>query len=81
MVANAAQSLGLVAFLREDRAAGGIFTDLHANARVIVLGRSPRDVGAVAESWTPLQPDPSSAIWTDDYSNILGAMLRKQLVW
>ena len=81
VVANAAQSLGLVAFLREDQAAGGIFTDLHANARVIVLGRSPGDVGAVAASWTPLQPDPSSATWTDDYSNILGAMLRKQFAW
>jgi len=80
-VANVAQSVGLVAYLREDRAAGGILKDLHANARVVVLGRSPRDVGAVAESWTRLQPDPSGATWTDDYSNILGAMLRKQFAW
>jgi spermidine synthase len=81
VIANAAQSLGLVAFLRQDDAAGGMSTDLNANARVVVLGRSPGDVGAVAASWTRLQPDPSSATWTDDYSNILGAMLRKQLAW
>ncbi len=81
VIANAAQSLGLVAFLRQDNAAGGMSTDLNANARVIVLGRSPHDVGAVAQGWVRLQPDPSSATWTDDYSNILGAMLRKQLAW
>jgi hypothetical protein len=81
VVANVARASGLVAFLREDHAAGGMSTDLNANARVIVLARSPGDAGAVAESWTRLQPDPSGATWTDDYSNILGAMLRKQLAW
>ena len=81
VVANAANALGLVAFLREDGAAGGILADLNANARVMVLGRDARDVGAVAESWTRLQPDPASATWTDDYSNILGVMLRKKMVW
>ena len=35
----------------------------------------------LSASWTRLQPDPFSATWTDDYSNILGAMLRKQLAW
>jgi len=81
VVANAARASGLVAFLTEDRAAGGMSVDLNANARVIVLARNAGDAGTVAESWTPLQPDPSSATWTDDYSNILGAMLRKQLAW
>lgn len=81
VVANVARASGLVAFLREDRAAGGMSVDLNANARVIMLARNAGDAGTVAESWTRLQADLSSATWTDDYSNILGAMLRKQLAW
>jgi hypothetical protein len=80
VVANVAQSLGLVAFLKYDQNAGGFFTDLHANARVMLLARDPRDLGA-AQSWAQVRPDPSSATWTDDYSNILGVMLRKKLAW
>jgi len=36
------------------------------------------DTGSVAKDWTPLQPDKTTALWTDDYSNILGIMLRKK---
>jgi hypothetical protein len=43
-----------------------------------VLAREPADTGSVARNWAPLQPDRSSALWTDDYSNILGIMLRKK---
>jgi len=78
VVANVAQSLGLVAFMREDSSAGDLLTTLKANARLVVLARDTADAGSVAESWTPLQPDRSSALWTDDYSNILGVMLRKK---
>ncbi len=78
VVANVAQSLGLVAFLREDDSAGDLLTTLKANARLVVLARDAADTGSVAGSWTPLQPDRSSALWTDDYSNILGVMLRKR---
>jgi spermidine synthase len=78
VVANVAQSLGLVAFVREDSSAGDLLTTLKANARLVVLARDTADAGSVAGSWTPLQPDRSSALWTDDYSNILGLMLRKK---
>jgi hypothetical protein len=80
VVANVAQSLGLVAFVKEDQNAGGFLTDLHANARVMLLARDTRDLGA-AQSWAQVRHDPSSATWTDDYSNILGVMLRKKLAW
>jgi len=43
-----------------------------------VLAREPADTGSVAWNWAPLPPDRSSALWTDDYSNILGIMLRKK---
>jgi hypothetical protein len=78
VVANVAQSFGLAAFLREDDSSGDLMTTLKANARLVVLARAPADTGSVARDWTPLQPDRSSALWTDDYSNILGIMLRKK---
>jgi hypothetical protein len=81
VVANVAQSLGLAAYLREDNSAGDLLTTLKANARLVVLAREPADTGSVARNWAPLQPDRSSALWTDDYSNILGIMLRKKFGW
>ena len=78
VVANVAQSLGLAAFLREDDSAGDMLTTLKGNARLVVLARDAADTGSIAGNWTPLQPDRSSALWTDDYSNILGVMLRRK---
>ena len=78
VVANVAQSLGLSAFLREDNSAGDLLTTLKGNARLVVLARDAADTGSIAASWTPLPPDRSSALWTDDYSNILGPMLRQK---
>ena len=51
-------------------------TTFTANARVVVMAREAADAGSVAGSWTRLHPDLTSALWTDDYSNILGIMLR-----
>jgi hypothetical protein len=81
VIANIAQSHGLVAFLREDNSAGDLMTTFKANARLAVLAREPADTGSIAGSWTPLRPDQSFALWTDDYSNILGVMLRKKFGW
>lgn len=78
VVANVAQALGLAGFVLEDDRAGDLLTTLNSNARIGVLARDAADVGSVAANWTPLQPDRSSALWTDDYSNILGVMLRKK---
>ena len=81
IVANVAQSVGLTAFLREDDRAGEFLTTLNANARLVVLARAAADTGSIAADWAPLPPDRSSALWTDDYSNILGAMLRRKFGW
>jgi len=78
VVANVARSQGLHAFLREDTAAGDLMTTFKANARIVAMARNPADAGRIAKDWMPLQPDPSSALWTDDYSNILGVMLRRK---
>jgi hypothetical protein len=78
VVANVARSQGLVSFLREDDRAGDFMTTFVSNARVVAIAREAGDTGSVAGKWTPLRPDPASALWTDDYSNILGIMLRKK---
>ena len=78
VVANVAQSQGLASFLREDDSAGDLMTTFKANARVVAMAREAADTGSVAGNWAPLRPDPTSALWTDDYSNILGIMLRKK---
>ncbi|WOH48037.1 spermidine synthase [Bradyrhizobium sp. sBnM-33] len=78
VVANVAWSQGLITFLREDDRAGDFMTTFAANARVVVMARDAGDTGRVAGSWTPLPPDQTSALWTDDYSNILGIMLRRK---
>jgi spermidine synthase len=46
---------------------------------VTAVARAPEDFGAlkVANSgWEPLAPDPKQWVWTDDYSNVVGAMIR-----
>lgn len=78
VVANVARSQGLVSFLREDDRAGDFMTTFVSNARVVAMARKAGDTGSVAENWAPLRPDPASALWTDDYSNILGIMLRRK---
>lgn len=46
---------------------------------VTVSARDEEDFGALQEpesGWDPLEPDPGQWVWTDDYSNVVGAMLR-----
>jgi hypothetical protein len=81
VVANVARSQGLVSFLREDDRAGDFMKTFQANARLVAMARSADDLGSVARKWSPLPPDPKSALWTDDYSNVLGVMLRKKFGW
>jgi hypothetical protein len=46
---------------------------------VAAVARSEADFGKLAESddWTAETADPNQRIWTDDYSNIVGALIRK----
>ena len=51
------------------------------NAIVAALARRPSDLGDLPNrpGWQEINPTPGVAAWTDDYSNILGAILRKKL--
>ena len=46
--------------------------------RVAAVARRDEDFGALAKSvfWPVRERDPSQRVWTDDYSNIAGALLR-----
>jgi hypothetical protein len=46
---------------------------------VTAVARNDEDFGALAKSrfWPVLPPDPSQRVWTDDYSNVLGALVRR----
>ncbi len=46
----------------------------HARAQSGDLGDLPQRPG-----WQEIMPDPRVPAWTDDYSDILGAILRKKL--
>ncbi len=46
---------------------------------VVVSAREEADVGALAssEKWAETEPTENQRVWTDDYSNILGAVYRR----
>ncbi len=46
---------------------------------VVVSARDEADVGSLAssEKWTETEPTEGQRVWTDDYSNILGAVYRR----
>lgn len=46
---------------------------------VTASARATEDFGALqetAEGWDEIEPDPKQWVWTDDYSNVVGAMIR-----
>jgi hypothetical protein len=46
---------------------------------VAAVVRSEEDFGVLAQArhWALKTPDPSQWVWTDDYCNIVGALIRK----
>jgi hypothetical protein len=48
-------------------------------ATVAAVARSDEDLGTLAQSssWELKTPDPQQWVWTDDYCNIVGAILRQ----
>ena len=50
-----------------------------AHAELVVVARRKEHLGRLTTNgkWQPLVTDPSVAPWTDDYSNIIGAIWRK----
>jgi hypothetical protein len=81
VVAAVAAAEGLVAYAKEDRRQDSIPHDYKMNALVTALARSDADLGDLPRraGWQKIEPDPRVPAWTDDYSDIFGAILRKKL--
>ena len=72
---------GLVAYVKQDDQANEFLKDYRSNAKVVVLAKSVADFGDLPSrrGWMRLEPVPSIAVWTDDYSDVLRAILRKKI--
>jgi hypothetical protein len=46
---------------------------------VVAVARSEKDFGELVQGsdWERKAPDPAQWVWSDDYSNIVGAVIRK----
>jgi hypothetical protein len=80
VVGAVAAAEGLVAMAKFDENANQVQIDYKAKAHVAVLARTPSDLRTLAQKPGWKRIDPGQVIaWTDDYSDILGAILRKKL--
>lgn len=78
VVAGIAEANGLIA--RANFAEDGTDYDAYRySSQVVVAARAAADFGALAdeEKWIQVRPHPGQRTWTDDYSNIVGAILRQ----
>ena len=71
----------LIALLKEDDRPQTVPEDFKMNAIVAALARKGTDLGDLPQhpGWREIKPNSGVPAWTDDYSNILGAILRKKL--
>ncbi|MCA1738476.1 MAG: fused MFS/spermidine synthase, partial [Actinobacteria bacterium] len=71
VLGNVAQDAGLVCRAQFDADTQGKPGKVPSNW--VVMARGEGDLGSMAddERWQPCSQDPNSAVWTDDYSNLL----------
>ena len=81
VVAAFGKAEGLAVYDKLDDQVSDFIKDYRANAEVVVLARNAADLGDLPSwrGWRKLDPTPGVAEWTDDYSDILRAILRKRL--
>jgi hypothetical protein len=80
VVAAIGAAEGLVTFVKADETASQSVTKLHADMVVAVLARNEADLGTLPaiQGWRKTEAG-SVIAWTDDYSDIIGAIVRKKL--
>ena len=79
VVAGIAASNGLITRLNMGGDVDEDIGDYDYVGTVAAIARNENDFGALAGSsyWKVRNPDPSQRVWSDDYSNIIGAVLRR----
>jgi spermidine synthase len=80
VVAAVGAAEGLVAYFGRDEDANDFRKDYRAKAEVVALAGAPADLGALTSlrNWRSIEAPPSLTGWSDDYSDVLGALLRKR---
>jgi hypothetical protein len=79
IVAAVGVSEGLVTLVKTDVAANNFASDYKSNATVAALARDWRDLARLSRTpgWEPVAPQ-GVAPWTDDYSDLIGSLIRKK---
>jgi hypothetical protein len=79
VVAGIARANGAVARVSESADVNESDADYRFLATVVAVARTDADFGPLAQSkyWELQMPDRRQRVWTDDYSNIVGALLRQ----
>jgi hypothetical protein len=79
VVAGIAAANGLMTLTSEGEDIDEAANPYKFTATVAAVARSEEDFGALAQSadWTLVSPDPNQRVWSDDYCNIVGAVIRK----
>jgi len=79
VVAAVGAAEGFTAYVKQDDAANDFAHDYRANALVVVLAKDAADLGDLPAraGWHPLT-NIGTTPWTDDYSNVLGAIIRQK---
>src|SRR5262245_10945196 len=79
VVAGIAAANGLITRVSESSDLDEAANPYKFVATVAAVARSEQDFGALAQArdWALKAPDPGQWVWTDDYCNIVGAVLRK----
>jgi SAM-dependent methyltransferase len=79
VVAGIAQANGAIARVYDGGDVEGDDELVHIVPRVAVVARQDADFGPLAQSeyWPVRDVYPNQRVWTDDYSNIVGSMLRR----
>ncbi|GJE16143.1 spermidine synthase [Methylobacterium marchantiae] len=78
ILARAAAEQGLVTFVRDGRRLDAVDEQrFHQPSIVVAMARNEKDLGALAagSDWTRIAPDMSRRPWSDDFSNIVEAMI------
>jgi spermidine synthase len=81
VVAAAAKAANLVALLKEVGKGEPMSDHFKAGSSVMAMARDTADVNALMteDGWRRLDPIAGIGAWTDDYSNVLGALIRRKL--
>ena len=84
VVAAVGAAEGLVTYVKQDNRPEIVPPDYKIEChrrRARARSRRPRRSADSAPAGAELKPDPRVPAWTDDYSDIVGAILRKKLGW